>query len=156
MTAVTKSRFRPALYALALLCAVPLSGCPEPRLGPDLKMGMMALAQCRHDQALLLADAALARGDAQTRLRALLLKAATRIDRGDQPALEALYPEIDTAWQAARRRVPTPAQRAEAIDLFLGAARTDRQARGIAPDCKTLAPVPPATTAPPVTTPTPN
>lgn len=152
--------FNPLLMLLttaALLLL--LAACQKDPLGPENRMAMMALTQCRHDQALLLTDAALARGNEHNRLRALLVKAAILRDRGDAAAAEVLVPAIDAAWVESKRSQPTPARRERDIGLYLQVAQADRQARGIAPDCQgplpgpaTSQPAPSETMQPPAAT----
>jgi hypothetical protein len=132
--------WRPALPTLLLLTLplLPLGGCGEDPMGPDNRLALMALTKCRHDQALQLADNAIARGNAQNVHRAWALKAAILRDRGDTGAAEKLYPEIAAAWEAAKGRTLTDARRERDIGLFLEVARAERLAQGLSEDCSDL------------------
>jgi hypothetical protein len=121
------------------LAALALTGCGEDPLGPDNRMALIALGQCRHAQALLLADNAMQRGTEHNAQRALMLKAAILRDAGDEAAAEALYPAIDEAWQKVKKRKLKPNRREREIGLFLDVAKQERQVRGIPVDCSAVA-----------------
>jgi hypothetical protein len=130
----------PALLALSTLLALPLAGCGEDPMGPDNRMALLALGQCRHDQALQLTDNAIERGNEPNQQQALMLKAAILRDRGDTAAAEALYPRIDATWEAVKRRTLSPERRERDIALFIDIAQRERVVRGLAPDCADPAP----------------
>lgn len=129
---------------LALLTILPLllslGGCGEDPMGPDNRMALLALGQCRFDQALQLADNAIERGSDRNQQQALMLKAAILRDRGDSAAAEALYPRIDETWVAVKRRALSPERRERDIARFIDIAHKERLARGLAPDCAEGAP----------------
>jgi hypothetical protein len=136
--------FQATARILTLLLPIPLllSACGKDPLGPDNRMALMALGECRHNQALLLTDNALARGSEPNQMQALLLKAAILRDRGDDAAAEALYPRIDDTWQAVKRRALTPERREHDIQRLIDVARDERRTRGMDPGCADTPPAP--------------
>jgi len=146
----TNNRTRFVLTTILLsLAALMLTACGDDPMGPDNRLALMALGKCRYDQALLLTDNAIARGNAQNVHRAWALKAAILRDRGDTKGAEALYPEIAAAWEAAKGRTLTDARRERDIGLFLQVARAERQANGLTADCSEVAAPPPVAAQPP-------
>jgi hypothetical protein len=123
---------------LALIPALLFTGCGEDPLGPDNRLALMALGKCRHEQALQLADNAIASGNAKNVHRAWALKAAILRDMGDNAGSEALYPNIAEAWEAAKDRTLTEYRRERDIGLFIDVARAERQARGMNADCSDI------------------
>lgn len=133
-----RRRWRAAALALAPLAgALLLGGCPQDPLGPQNRFAVIAFGQCRHDQALLLAEQAIREGNEDNVLRALLLKAAILRDRGRPDAAEALYPRIAEAWEAAKDKPLSASRRERDIQMFIDVARAERNAKGLAPDCST-------------------
>jgi hypothetical protein len=119
----------------ALLLSLMLTGCPEDPLGPDNRMALLALGQCNDGRALQLAERAIAQGSEQNVLQGLMLKAAILRDRGDNAAAEALYPQIQVAWDKAKRRALRPDRRERDIQMFIDITRDERRAHGLDPDC---------------------
>jgi len=134
----------PAMIPL-LLAGLLLSGCGEDPMGPDNRLALMALSECRHTQALQLTDNAIARGNEQNVHRAWALKAAILRDLGDTKGAQALYPKIAAAWEAAKARTLTDARRERDIGLFLEVAHAERHTKGLPADCSKVPP-PPAVT----------
>lgn len=123
-----------AMAFLALISPL-LGGCPEDPMGPDNRMALIALGHCDHAQALQLADSAIERGDAVHAQRAWMLKAAILRDQGRTDAAEALYPELEAAWRAARKTELNASRRERDIAILLDIARAERRANGLAVDC---------------------
>ena len=134
---------RPIIF-LALLAPLLLSAgaCGEDPMGPDNRMALLALGQCRHEQALQLTDNAMERGNDRNLQQALLLKAAILRDQGNSAAEQALYPRIDETWEAVKRRTLSPERRERDIALLVDIAQRERIARGLAADCAEAAPLP--------------
>jgi hypothetical protein len=128
--------------AATLATALLLAGCGEDPLGPDNRLALLAFGKCLHEQAEQLADNAIATGNADNIYRGLALKAAILRDLGDSAGAEALYPEIEQAWQAAQERTLTEYRRERDIGLFLDVARAERQTRGMSADCSDVPQVP--------------
>jgi hypothetical protein len=126
-------RLPPAIAAAA--AALLLSGCPQDPLGPENRLAVLALSQCRHAEAMDLADRAARSGHKYNVQRALLLKAAILRDSGDAAAAEALYPDIEAAWRAAKQRDLDAERREREIGLFLEVARQERRAKGLPLTC---------------------
>lgn len=140
MTATTLRR-RPGRFGLvgllsALLSALLLASCAEDPMGPENRFALIAFGQCSYDQALMLADQAIAKGNADNVERGLMLKAAILRDRGDPKAAEALYPEIDAAWQAAKEKPLSESRRLRDIQMFIDIAHAERHAKGLDPSCQ--------------------
>jgi hypothetical protein len=129
-----RTRYAVTLSSM-LLAGLLLAGCGEDPMGPDNRLALMALGKCRHAQALQLTDNAIARGNANNIHRAWALKAAILRDMGDTEGAEALYPQIEAAWEAAKGRTLTDARRERDIGLFQEVARAERQSHGFAADC---------------------
>jgi hypothetical protein len=121
------------LSILAILLL--LSSCGDDPIGPDNRMALRALGQCRHAQALQLTDNAIERGSARNALQALMLKAAILRDQGENAAVDALYPRIAETWEAVKRRALPPEQREREIAIFIDVARNERIAQGFSPNC---------------------
>lgn len=113
-----------------------LSSCAEDPMGPENRFALIAFGQCSHAQALMLADQAIAKGNADNVERGLMLKAAILSDRGDLEAAEALYPEIDAAWQAAKEKPLSESRRTRDIQMFIDIAHAERRAKGLDPSCQ--------------------
>lgn len=122
------------------LCLLALAGCSEDPLGPENRFALIAFGQCGHDQALMLVDQAIARGQPDNVERGLMLKAAILRDRGDIAASEALYPKIEEAWQAAKEKTLSPSRRERDIQMFVDIAHAERRTKGLEPDCEPSAP----------------
>jgi len=126
-------------HRLALLTIIPIlllvNGCGEDPIGPDNRMALRALGQCRHAQALQLTDNAIERGSARNAQQALMLKAAILRDQGANAAAEALNPRIAKSWEAVKRRPLPPKQREHEIAVFIDVARNERIAQGLSPNC---------------------
>jgi hypothetical protein len=139
MTATTL-RQRPGRFglfsALLLLSALLLASCAEDPMGPENRFAIIAFGQCSYDQALMLADQAIAKGNADNVERGLMLKAAILRDRGDLKAAEALYPQIDAAWQAAKDKPLSESRRLRDIQMFIDVAHAERHAKGLDPSCQ--------------------
>jgi len=118
------------------LSALLLSSCAEDPMGPENRFALIAFSQCSYDQALMLADQAIAKGNADNVERGLMLKVAILRDRGDLQAAEALYPEIDAAWQAAKEKPLSESRRLRDIQMFIDIAQAERQAKGLDPACQ--------------------
>ncbi|NEX15135.1 MAG: hypothetical protein C1943_00505 [Halochromatium sp.] len=118
------------------LSALLLSSCAEDPMGPENRFALIAFGQCSYDQALMLADQAIAKGNADNIERGLMLKAAILRDRGDLQAAEALYPEIDAAWQAAKEKPLSESRRLRDIQMFIDIAHAERHAKGLDPSCQ--------------------
>ncbi|NBC48231.1 MAG: hypothetical protein GVY22_09620 [Gammaproteobacteria bacterium] len=132
---------RPRLHRslLAGLCASALLlGCGNDPLGPENRFALVAFGQCSYDQALMLAEQAIASDNPDHVERGLLLKAAILQDRGDTAAAEALYPEIAAAWERARDKPLKPSRREREIQLLLDIARAERRAKELDPDCENV------------------
>ncbi len=123
-----------------LLAGLLLSSCGEDPMGPDNRLALMALSECRHALALQLTDNAIARGNEQNVHRAWALKAAILRDLGDTKGAQALYPEIAAAWESAKGRTLTEARRERDIGLFLEVAHAERQTKGLPADCSKVPP----------------
>lgn len=135
---MTTTTPRPRLYRLlfAGLCAgTLLLGCGEDPLGPENRFALVAFGQCSYDQALMLTDQAIARGNADNVERGLMLKAAILRDRGDQAAAEALYPQIAAAWERARDKPLKPSRRERELQILIDIARAERRAKELDPNC---------------------
>ncbi|MBK1619758.1 hypothetical protein CKO42_15170 [Lamprobacter modestohalophilus] len=136
MTATTLRR-RPSRFGLlGLLSALLLASCAEDPMGPENRFALIAFGQCSYAQALMLADQAIAKGNADNVERGLMLKAAILRDRGDPEAAEALYPEIDAAWQAAKEKPLSESRRQRDIQMFIDIAHAERHAKGLDPSCQ--------------------
>ncbi len=122
---------------VSVLSALALSGCAEDPMGPENRFALIAFGQCSHNQALMLANQAIEKGNADHLERGLMLKAAILRDRGDLEAAEALYPEIDAAWEAAREKTLSDNRREREIQMFIDIAHAERHAKGIDPSCQT-------------------
>jgi len=120
-----------------------LAGCSEDPLGPENRFALIAFGQCSYDQALMLAEQAIARGNADNIERGLMLKAAILRDRGDPAAAEALYPDIETAWEHAREKPLSPSRRERAIQMLIDIAHAERRAKDMEPSCTETPPSPP-------------
>ena len=130
------------LAIAAVATALFLSGCGEDPLGPDNRLAVIAFGKCRHAQAMQLADNAIATGNANNVYRGLALKAAILRDQGDAAGAEALYPDLERAWEAAKERTLTAYRRERDIGLFIDVARAERQVQGMNADCSDLPSVP--------------
>jgi hypothetical protein len=126
----------PIRILLIASAAALLSGCPEDPMGPDNRMAMIALGQCKHELALDLVDQAIATGNDDVRERGLMLKAAILRDRGDTEAAEDLYPQIAEAWKTRKGSALKESRRERDIGLYLDVARAERQARGLSETCE--------------------
>jgi hypothetical protein len=113
-----------------------LLGCGEDPLGPENRFALIAFGQCSYDQALMLAEQAIASDNADHIERGLMLKAAILRERGDTAAAEALYPEIAAAWERARDKTLKPSRREREIQLLIDIARAERHDKALAPDCR--------------------
>lgn len=122
--------------ACTLVATALLGGCSEDPLGPENRFALIAFGQCSHRQALMLVDQAIARGNADNIERGLMMKAAILRDQGDSAAAEALYPEIDAAWAAAKGKALSPNRRARDIQMYIDIAKAERHAKGLDPECK--------------------
>jgi len=126
-------------YRLVLIAAtaLTLTGCPDDPMGPEVRLAMVALGQCKYDTALKLVDHAISGGDENYRERALMLKAAILRDQGDTAGAEALYPAIAEAWKTRKDSTLKPSRRERDIGLYLDAARGQRRSNGLPEDCTT-------------------
>jgi hypothetical protein len=131
-----------AALAAALTAALLAGGCGEDPLGPDNRMAVLAFGKCLHAQALQLADNAIATGSAENIYRGLALKVAILRDLGDTIGAEALYPQLEQAWEAAEERTLTEYRRERDIGLFIDVARAERQVQGMNADCSDVPDVP--------------
>jgi hypothetical protein len=129
----------PRLWTLAVLGLLVLVGCSEDPLGPENRFALIAFGQCQHDQALMLVEQAIARGQPENIERALMLKAAILRDRGDLAASEALYPQIEAAWQAAKDKTLSTNRRERDIQMFIDIAQAERRTKGLDPGCEQAA-----------------
>ncbi len=123
-----------AVFMLGMAAGL-LSGCPEDPLGPDNRLALIAFGRCDDQQALQLADLAIARGDAHHIQRALMLKAAILRDRGDTSEAEAIYPELAKAWTAARKSELKTSRRERDISILIDIAHNERRANDLPTDC---------------------
>lgn len=121
---------------LAAVCLLALAGCSEDPLGPENRFALIAFGQCRHDQALMLVEQAIAHGQPENVERALMLKAAILRDRGDLAAAEALYPQIGEAWKAAKDKTLPTNRRERDIQMFIDIAHAERRTNGLDPSCQ--------------------
>ncbi len=136
MTANTLHR-RLGRFGLAgVLSALLLSSCADDPMGPENRFALIAFGQCSYDQALMLVDQAIAKGNADNVERGLMLKAAILRDRGDVEAAEALYPKIDAAWQAAKEKPLSESRRRRDIQMFIDIAQAERHAKGLDASCQ--------------------
>jgi hypothetical protein len=119
----------------ALLAALLLTGCPEDPMGPDNRMALIAFGHCDYRQALHLTEMALARGDDHHVQRAWMLKAAILRDQGAKAAAEALYPELNAAWKAARKTELKASRRERDIGILIDIAHNERRAKGLPLNC---------------------
>lgn len=119
-----------------MLSALLLSSCAEDPMGPENRFALIAFSQCSYDQALMLADQAIAKGNADNVERGLMLKAAVLRDRGDLEGSQALYPEIDAAWQSAKEKPLSASRRERDIQMFIDIAHAERRAKGLDPSCQ--------------------
>ena len=134
------------LPALAITLVLALSSCSEDPMGAENRFALMALSQCNYEQALLLVEQAIARGNADNVERGLMLKTAILRDRGDSAAAEALYPALDAAWQAAKEKSLSANRREREIKMFLDIAQAERHAKGLDAACETNSEAAPAAT----------
>lgn len=136
MTRMTLHR-RPRRFALpALALMLTLGSCSEDPMGAENRFALMALSQCNYEQALLLVEQAIERGNADNVERGLMLKAAILRDRGDNAAAEALYPALEVAWEAAKGKSLSANRREREIKMFLDIARAERHVKGLDAACK--------------------
>jgi hypothetical protein len=70
------------------------------------------------------------------------MKAAILRDRGDAAGAEALYPRIESAWEAAKERTLTAYRRERDIGMIADIVRAERLARNRPEDCTDLPPPP--------------
>lgn len=77
-------------------------------IGVDNWNALIALTDCQHERALLLAQAGATIDDSEYRLASMWIEVLVHLDRKDQAALDALYPtlveldsEVDTTQQAS-------------------------------------------------------
>ncbi len=130
-------RRRPGRFAVVgVLSALILSSCAEDPMGPENRFALIAFGQCGYDQALMLVDQAVTKGNADNVERGLMLKAAILRDRGDLAASEALYPEIGAAWQAAKEKTLSDSRRERDIQMLIDVAHAERHAKGLDPSCQ--------------------
>jgi hypothetical protein len=120
-----------AMLALALL-----TSCSEDPLGPENRFALMAFSQCNHAQALMLVEQAIENGNLDNRERGLMLKAAILRDQGETAAAEALYPEIEEAWQRAKKKSLSPQRRERDIQMLIDIAQAERYAKKLDPSCR--------------------
>jgi hypothetical protein len=120
-----------ATLALALL-----AGCSEDPLGPENRFALIAFSQCNHAQALMLVEQAIKRGNLENKERGLMLKAAILRDQGETGAAEALYPEIEEAWQKAKQKSLSPQRRERDIQMLIDIAHAERYAKKLDPSCR--------------------
>lgn len=140
--------------ALAIVAVIGLlNGCGEDPMGPENRLALMAWGRCQPDEALRLADLALAKPEPEARYHALVLKAAMRREAGDSTGAEALYPRLAAEWQAAKDRTLSERRRERDIAMRLTIAESERHMHGHAPDCGDTAG---ASTVAPRTEPTAN
>jgi hypothetical protein len=141
---ILRRRLTLRLFVLGWLAtSAMLAGCSEDPLGPENRFALIAFGQCSYDQALMLAEQAIAGGNADNVERGLTLKAAILRDRGDTAAAEALYPEIEAAWERAREKPLSPSRRERAIQMLIDIAHAERRAKGMDPNCAGTAAGPP-------------
>jgi hypothetical protein len=119
-----------------------LSSCGDDPMGPDNRLALIALTQCQYDKAEQLTDNAAAQGNADNTYRAWVMKAAILRDRGDAAGAEALYPRIESAWEAAKERTLTAYRRERDIGMIADIVRAERLARNRPEDCTDLPPPP--------------
>lgn len=136
MTAKTLHRLLGRFGLAGVLSALLLSSCADDPMGPENRFALIAFGQCSYDQALMLADQAIAKGNADNVERGLMLKAAILRDRGDVEAAEALHPKIDAAWQAAKEKPLSESRRRRDIQMFIDIAHAERHAKGLDPSCQ--------------------
>lgn len=123
-------------WPIAALCLLVLAGCSEDPLGPENRFALIAFGQCNHDQALMLVEQAIARGQPENVERGLMLKAAILRDLGDLAGSEAMHPEIEAAWQAAKDKTLSPSRRERDIQMFIDVAHAERRIKGLDPSCE--------------------
>jgi hypothetical protein len=133
---ITTLRQRPRPLLLGAVGAgLLLVGCSEDPLGPENRFALIAFGQCSYNQALMLADQAIAKGNPDNVERGLMLKAAILRDRGDVTEAEALYPKIEAAWQEARDKPLSPDRRERDIQMLIDIAHAERRDKGLDPSC---------------------
>lgn len=137
MTAISLRQRLSRFGLVGALSALLVSGCAEDPMGPQNRFALIAFGQCSNNQALMLVNQAIEQGNADHIERGLMLKAAILRDQGDPEAAEALYPEIDAAWEAAREKTLSASRREREIQMLIDIAQAERHAKGIDPDCQT-------------------
>jgi hypothetical protein len=133
----SKLRQRPPrrLFGVMLALAL-LAGCSEDPMGPENRFALIAFSQCNHAQALMLVEQAIEHGNLDNKERGLMLKAAILRDQGEIPSAEALYPEIERAWQQAKRKSLSPQRRERDIQMLIDIAHAERHAKKLDPHCR--------------------
>ena len=123
------------IASLAIAGAL-LSGCPEDPMGPENRMALIAFGRCDYQQALQLTERVIEqKQDIYHVQRAWMLKAAVLRDMGRTAEAEAIYPELEAAWKAARKSALKTSRRERDIAILIDIAQNERHSNGLPVEC---------------------